>query len=53
MGKIFIGDMIKNIREKTGVIMKAVDEKDEENKLKIIIGGTEFPIHVFSGGTVT
>ena len=39
---MFIGDMIKNIKEKAGVIMKAVDEKDVENRLKIIIGGTEF-----------
>ena len=39
-----IGDMIKNIKEKTGVIMKEVDDKDEENKLKIIIGGTRHDV---------
>jgi hypothetical protein len=33
--------MAKNIKEKTGVIMKAIDGKNGEEGLKILIGGTK------------
>jgi hypothetical protein len=32
---------MKHIKDKTGVIMKAIDGKDGEKRLKILIGGTE------------
>ena len=36
----FKGGMMKHIKDKTGVIMKAIDGKDGEKRLKILIGGT-------------
>jgi hypothetical protein len=48
IGIILSGDLMKNIKEKTGVIMKAVDEKDDEKALKIIIGGTLVLSHVLN-----
>ena len=32
---------MKHIKDKTGVIMKAIDGKDGKKRLKILIGGTE------------
>ena len=31
--------MIKKIKERTGVIMKIIGQKDGENGLKVLIGG--------------
>lgn len=36
--------MMKHIKDKTGVIMKAIDGKDGEKRLKILIGGTRHEV---------